>query len=445
MGKSKKLVVLEKILKWMSIKVLRKFKPKVVAITGSVGKTTTKEAVSTLLDGNFKIRRNQKNYNNEVGVPLTIIGAETGGSSIFGWLGVFIKWLGVMLSSKYPEVLILEMGADRPGDIKYLCEFVPIDVGIVTNVGISHIEFFKTREGIAKEKGYLPKSVPVGGLVVLNNDNDYCRQIKEQVKADVLTFGFEEGAGMQASDIVVNLGLIPSTSDGESRTSEISQGIIFKFNYRGKIIPVKLKNSLGVSQVYSILAALSVAEYFKLNLVEVIQKFEDFRPPKGRMNLLKGIKQTIIVDDTYNSAPKSVQSALSTLKDSSAKRKVVVLGDMLELGKEEVNAHRQVGKMVADFEIDVFVAVGDRMEKAVDEYKKSEGANTDKVFWFDNPMEAGKFVQEIMNPGDAVLVKGSQGIRMEKIVEEIMADPEKKEELLVRQDETWKNKDFVRP
>ena len=183
--KKKKLLLLEKLLKFMAVRVLKKYKPKVVAITGSVGKTTTKEMVWKLLSNYHVTRKNEKNYNNEIGVPLTIIGAKSGESSIFGWLLVFLKWFWiVVIPSKYPEILVLEMGADRPGDIKYLCSFVPIDVGVITNIGISHLEFFKSKKGVAREKGRLLKSVLSGGLALINTDDEEVLKIKDQVKSN---------------------------------------------------------------------------------------------------------------------------------------------------------------------------------------------------------------------------------------------------------------------
>ncbi|MEA2006642.1 MAG: UDP-N-acetylmuramoyl-tripeptide--D-alanyl-D-alanine ligase [Patescibacteria group bacterium] len=442
MAKSRKLRMLEMILRFMSSSILRKYKPKVIAITGSVGKTTTKEMVWELLSNYYRTRKNEKNYNNEIGVPLTIIGSESGESSIFGWLAVFFKWLFVIVFPvKYPEILVLEMGADRPGDIKYLCSFVPIDVGVITNIGISHLEYFKTKKALGKEKGIILKSVPAQGLAIMNYDDKEVKAIREQVKANVISYGLEEGCQMQATDITYSY---KTFMTNHKEKIELVKGVQFKLNYRGKIIPVKLGHALGYPQVYASLIALSVGEYFKLNLIEVVQTFEDFCPPKGRMVLLDGIKHTAIVDDTYNSAPDSVDASLETLKNIKVNRKIVVLGDMLELGDEEERGHRQVGEAVASAEVDYFVSVGQRTKHSADEFRK-KARNNGAVTEFNTPMEAGIFIQHLLEEGDVVLVKGSQGMRMEKVVEEIMAKPSLKHKLLVRQDKTWLEKEFIQP
>jgi UDP-N-acetylmuramoyl-tripeptide--D-alanyl-D-alanine ligase len=441
MGKSKKVKFLETILRLLATSVLRRHKPKVVAITGSVGKTTTKDMTWKLLEKHFNVRRNIKNYNNEIGVPLTIIGAESGEKSFLKWCLVFLKWIDAMLSRNYPEILVLEMGADKPGDIKYLTSFVPVDVGVITNIGISHLENFKTKKSVAIEKGYLLKSVPVNGLAILNSDDEECRKIASGLKTNVIKCGFDDGATMLGSDIVYGYRSL-ETKNGKK--IKLIKGILFKLSYQGKIIPIKLKHALGYPQVYAAINAFAVGEYFKLNKFEAAEALQEFIPPPGRMVLMPGIKNSALIDDTYNSAPDSVDACIKTLEKIEAERKIVVLGDMLELGDEEESAHREIGKKIAKLAPDFFVAVGTRMKYAADEYRKNT-KNKDSIGCFNSPIEAMIFVQHILKEGDVVLIKGSQGMRMEKIVEEIMRQPDKKKKLLVRQDDAWQKKEFVSP
>ncbi len=441
MNKSKKARFLEKVLCFMATKVIKKHKPKIVAITGSVGKTTTKDMTWKLLENYFDVRKNIKNYNNEIGVPLTIIGAESGGDSIVKWFGVFVKWLGVMIFRKYPEILVLEMGADKPDDIKYLTSFVPVDVGVITNIGISHLENFETKKAVAAEKGWLVKSVPVNGLAILNSDDEECQKLASQLKTNVIKCGFDEKATMFGSDVVYGYRAVETRS---GKKIKLVKGVLFKLSYQGKIIPIKLKHALGYPQIYAALNAFAVGEYFKLNKFEAAEALQEFLPPQGRMVLMPGIKNSAIIDDTYNSAPESVKACVETLERINAERKIVVLGDMLELGNEEENAHREIGKMVANLKPDFFIAVGKRMRYAADEYRKN-AKDKDLIGCFDSPTEAMIFIQHTLKEGDVVLVKGSQGMRMEKVVEEIMRQPEKKNELLVRQDEIWQKKEFVSP
>lgn len=424
-----KLKMLQKILRTMAILVLKKYNPKIVSITGSVGKTSTKEAIFAVLGSRFRVRRNEKNYNNEIGIPLTIIGANSGNSSLWGWAKVFLKWVVVMVSPvEYPEILILEMGADRPGDIEYLTSFVRSDVGAVTDVSLSHIEFFKSLEDVAKEKGTLIRKLDENGLAIINMDNPHVAKMKEQLRSEVISIGFTEAADMRATD--------PAFVYADDQNKEI-KGLSFKLNYKGTTIPVRLDCVLAKHQIFSALVAAAAGVWFGLNLVEIAAALKNFVPPCGRMNLLAGIKNSLIIDDTYNSSPTSVAAALSVLGEISAQRKIAVLGDMLELGIETEKGHQGVAKKFLEIKGDIFFAVGVRMQFAVEELLKHNFPKTN-IFSFQNSVEAGKKLKELIREDDLILVKGSQGMRMEKVVEEIMADPQKAEVLLCRQNKEWK-------
>lgn len=431
--KSRKLQFLEAILRWMSSVVIKKYKPDIVGISGSVGKTSVKEAVFTVLSFKFRVRKNLKNYNNEIGIPLTIIGAETGGRSILKWLAVFLKWLGIIIfPCRYPEILVLEMGIDRPGDIKYLTSFIPIKVGILTNISSSHLEFFRDVNHIAGEKGRLIEILPEEGLAVLNADDKRVLAIEEKSEARVVTFGFNESAQIRASDADFNY------IDGSL------EGLSFKLNYEGKFIPVRLNYILAKHQIYSVLAAIATGNYFKINLVDAVTSLENYMAPPGRTNLIKGIKNSFIIDDSYNASPASASAALEVLKELRSVRKIAVLGDMLELGKDMERGHKEVGRKVFETGIDLFFAVGERMESAVKEIQNL-GYPLQNIFYFENPVLAGKKLQQIIKEGDLILIKGSQGMRMEKIVEEIMADPQEAKSFLCRQSKEWRKKPFTKP
>jgi len=427
-NKPKKILILQKALRVMAVLVLKKYNPKIISITGSVGKTSTKEAVFTVMASKFRVRGNDKNYNNEIGLPLTIIGVESGESSLIGWIIVFLKWLWIMLAPiEYPEILVLEMGADRPGDIKYLTSFIKSNAAVITDFSSSHVEFFKNVEGVAKEKSVLVKELDEKGLAVLNVDNPYVAKLVDQLKCNVTTFGFSEEAEMRATDISFSY-----TGDEQDL-----KGLSFKLNYKGSTIPVRLNNVLAKHQIYSALAAAAIGVGFGINLVEVGAALENFSLPYGRMNLFGGIKNTNIIDDTYNSSPTSALAALDALGEIAAERRIAVMGDMLELGEETEEKHRAVGKKFLVSKGDIFFAVGQRMKFAGEELEKNKFSKNN-LFYFASPLEAGKKLQEIIQAGDLILVKGSQGMRMEKVVEEIMAEPLEAEKLLCRQSAHWK-------
>ena len=219
-------------------------------------------------------------------------------------------------------------------------------------------------------------------------------------------------------------------------------GTNFKVSYSGSAVPVFLPHCFGKQQVYAALAGISVGLAYKMNLVDIADALKDFKPPKGRMNVIAGIKHTLIVDDTYNSSPTAVKAALevlSMLNLEPGQRKIAVLGDMLELGERSADAHREVGFKVVENNFNYLIAVGQEA-KLIAEAAREAGMDYDKVKYFEDRDKAGLFVQNLIQHGDLILVKGSQGIRMEKIVLEIMAEPEKAPDLLVRQTGEWKNK-----
>lgn len=430
--KATKLIYLEKILRAMAKVVLKRHKPQIVAITGSVGKSSTKAAVFAVLSSKYHVRENQKNYNNEIGIPLTIIGADSGGKNIFKWLWLFIKWIWVVIFPKYPEILILELGVDRPGDMKYFMSFIHPLVSVVTNVSLSHIEYFKTVENIAKEKRVIVENLMPEGWAVLNADDEKTIKMREHTSAQVVSFGKAEDANLNASNLVYNY------KDGKP------EGISFKLNYEGKNIPIRLKNILAAHYVYAALVGISVGIIFRMNLVDIAKALKSFRSPQGRMNLIGGAEGSFIIDDTYNASPMSTVAALGVLAQLKAARKIAVLGDMLELGDLTESGHREVGRKIFSSKVDIFIAVGERMESAVKELI-GMGFLSSNIFQFDDPISAGAKVGELIKEGDFVLVKGSQGMRMEKIVEKILANPMDRENLLCRQSTEWQNKPFVKP
>ena len=430
--KSKKLMFLEKLLRFMAMVILKRHKPKIIAITGSVGKTSTRAAVFAVLSSKYYVRENQKNYNNEIGIPLAIIGVESGGKNLLKWAWIAIRWFFILIFPKYPEILVFELGVDRPDDMKYFMSFIHPIVGIITNISLSHIEFFKTVENIAREKRILVESLATDGYAVLNADDELVIEMSNHTKAQVLTYGLDENATANASNPIYNY--------EENKPA----GISFKLNYDGKNIPIRLKNLLASHYVYAALAAVSVGTIFKINLVDIARALEPLRAPTGRLNLLEGIRRSYIIDDTYNASPISTLAALSVLGQLEAKRKIAVLGDMLELGEQTEIGHRDVGRKVFSTKIDIFIAVGERMQYAIEQLI-ALGFPRANILHFNDPSSAAEKVSQIVREGDFVLVKGSQGMRMEKVVEKIIADPSQAKKLLCRQNKEWKKKPFIRP
>jgi UDP-N-acetylmuramoyl-tripeptide--D-alanyl-D-alanine ligase len=421
--------IVQGILARLAKAILKKYKPDVIGVTGSLGKTSAKDSIYSVLSHKFNVRRNIKNYNNEIGLPLTIIGAGSGGRSVWGWLGVFIKAFVLLIwkDKRYPEILVLEMAVDRPGDMTYLTDLAPCKAGVVTNVGPVHIEFFKTIEKIAKEKSIIVSHINKNGWAILNCDNEHVCKMDKLTKARVITYGIKnKDAEINASDIKISQG-----DEGEIA------GLSFKLNYKGNTVPIFLPNILGEHLIYAALSAVAVGSAYEMNLVDMSQALRMFKAPKGRMNLIDGIKNTNIIDDTYNASPDAVIAALNVLgKLDISGKKFAVLGDMLELGDYTEEGHRDVGKVLVDNNIDYLISVGERA-RIISAEAQRQKMDSDNIFTFSDTERAGRFLQDRMEEGDFVLVKGSQGMRMERIVKEVMNDPMKAGDLLVRQDKPW--------
>ncbi len=418
------------ILKIESQLVLWKYKPKIIAITGSVGKTSTKDAVYAALSKMAYIRKSEKSFNSEIGLPLTILGCPNGWNNPLIWLENILRglWLFVW-PHKYPTWLVLEVGVGKQGDMKKTASWVKTDAVIITAIGETppHIEFFNSYKHLVDEKSQLIKTLKPDGLLVLNADDPVVLGMKAKSKHRLITYGFSEGA-----DILGSGESISYNEAGEPI------GIIFRADEEGNSLPVVIEGVFGRNHVYASLAALALSSGLKLNMVTAINSLKNYDVPSGRMRLLKGIKETFIIDDTYNSSPLACESALNTLKEIKLKgRRIAVLGDMLELGKHTVEAHKNIGKIAKD-KADYIVIVGPRA-KSIKEGAVEAGMEEKNIFEFLNSQEAGNFIKNFVQKDDIILVKGSQGMRMERIVEMILLDQKNKEKLLVRQDEEWKN------
>ena len=408
---------------------LWRFRPQIIGITGNVGKTSTKEAIGLVVSRIKKVRIGGGNLNNEVGLPFNIISGssdeyyEKGGSLIFGIKSLF-KAVAGLLSSDYPEVLVLEYGADRPGDIKRLAQKYKPHIGVVTAVGEVpvHVEYFSGPEDVAREKSKLVEGLLSSDFAVLNFDDLAVLEMRERTKAKILTYGYGEMAQVKVSNIETLL------EDG------VPAGVSFKIHYNDSFVPFRIGSSLGKSQGYAAAAAAAVGSIFGMNLVDISAALADYHGSKGRLKILKGIKNSTIIDDTYNASPSSTHLALETLKELPGKRKIAILGDMLELGKYTIQAHQEVGNKAGSF-VDMLITVGAKAKFIAD--SAGNQMSVENIHSFDTSNDAKVKMAELIKNGDVILVKGSQGARMEKIVEEIMAEPESKKEFLVRQSKKW--------
>ncbi len=422
---------MKNLLKLLSKLIIWRFQPDIIAITGSVGKSSAKEAIFAVLKDKRRVRKSISGLNTEIGLPLSIIGDERDFpgkrlklvapnsffsdksdkkiAKLFFWTkALFLGLWRFIFSTKrlYPEILILEYGVRHPGDMSCLLEIARPRVGVITAIGDipSHIEFFSGPEAVAKEKAKLIESLWVGGFAILNYDDERVVNLREKTRATVIGFGFNGDSNVKI------LGLEKKFENSEQ--FEIS----FKFEYDGSFVPVNLKNVIGVSHIYAAAAGVASGLIYGLNLVEAAESFSlNYKPLKGRMNLISGKKSIYIIDDSYNASPLSIKIALQTLGEIKNLRKVAVLGDMLELGDFSEEAHRLIGKMAAGI-ADVLITVGP-LAKIIAEEAKKNGLNEQQIFIFNSVGEAIKNIDGIIQKNDIVLIKASRAVGLNKIVD----------------------------
>ncbi|MBP6888882.1 MAG: UDP-N-acetylmuramoyl-tripeptide--D-alanyl-D-alanine ligase [Candidatus Pacebacteria bacterium] len=415
-------------LTWEAKMVLKRHKPFIIGVTGNLGKTSTKDAIYTVLKDHFHVRRSEKSMNSEFGVPLTILGEKSAWNNPFKWVFVLVRGFFVAFGKEYPTHLVLEIGADRPGDIKAITSWIKPDIVVVTQFGQVpvHVEFFKNREAVVEEKGYLVKALKKNGVFIWNaDDHDSKITLIDKTDARKVSIGIEQHADIKADDI---------TLYGNPLSGTKSKVVVGDTAYE-----LVLPEVVGKSPVYCALPALAVAEELKISITDALQALCDGDKPKGRMRLLPGMNGSLIIDDTYNASPKATEHGLKTLVSIDTKgRKIAVLGDMMELGNHTREEHYRIGKVAGEIVHRLFtVGIRSRItaEGALDSKMSDQN-----IIQCDTSIEAGKELVKLLEPGDIVYLKGSQSIRMERAVKMILAATHPGEKYLVRQEKEWQNR-----
>ena len=345
---------------------------KVIAITGSNGKTSTKDFVAATLAKKFRVTKTEGNFNNHVGLPQTILAANPD-----------------------DEIAVWEIGMNHPGEIAALAKLAAPNVAIVTNVGIAHIEFMGSREAIALEKGALAEAVGANGTVILNADDAFSEEVAKRTRARIVLAGIEKGS-VRASDV------------RQSATG--SEFTILEGAHRCRAqLPVP-----GVHMVLNAMLAVAAGRAFGLSLEECAVGLASTPLTKARLQIteINGIQ---FIDDSYNANPDSMKAALRTLIELDADgRRVAVLGEMGELGGESERGHREVGEAAAALNVDELIAVGPAGAAIARAAEKAGLENSKAV---DSPEDAAELLGENAAPGDLILVKGSRTARMERVLE----------------------------
>jgi UDP-N-acetylmuramoyl-tripeptide--D-alanyl-D-alanine ligase len=357
-----------------------RFQGRVIAVTGSAGKTTTKDAIAELLGTAMEVARSEGNLNNHVGVPLSLL--------------------------RLPEqarAAVLELAMNHAGEIRRLAALARPEIGVVTNVGHAHVGFFESLDQVALAKRELIESLPPHGVAVLNADDERVAAFAQVHPGLVLTFGFSERADVRAEDVSFG-----------------AEGSRFRVGNVWFECPLP-----GRHGVMNVLAALAVARLFGLpleRLRDAVRKLEA-GGMRGRRLMHRGV---LILDDCYNSNPEALRAMLETLAATPARRRIAVLGEMLELGRWAEALHREAGRRVVECGVDVLVGIRGAARYLVEEAVRA-GMPPGAAFFFEDPVEAGRFLRGLLREGDAVLFKGSRGVQVERALQEYLRAEEGEE------------------
>ncbi len=412
------------ILAFLARAVVRRYRPRVVMVTGSVGKTSTKDAVAAVLATRFFVRKSEKSFNSEFGVPFTILGVGNPWNDPLKWFSVIKSALSLLvLPNHYPNMLVLEVGSGKPGDLAQILKIATPDMVVVTRLPEVpvHVEAYASPEAVREEEFSPAYALAPEAPLIICADDPYAIEHALRSSARVTSFG-------SAADALVRVGAIDFYTE-EGRVVGMRTSVRCG-EEEGAIV---VKGSVGRTQVVPAAAALAAGHAFQIPLEEALRALDAYVPPPGRGRIFAGRNGSIIIDDSYNASPIAVEEALSTLKAfPGAKRRIAVLGDMLELGRYSVMEHARIAP-IAGATADIIVTVGIRARSFASEPGSAE------VLSFDNSYEAAKTLYELVQEGDVVVVKGSQSVRTERVVEALLADAGDVARL-ARQEEKWRQK-----
>ena len=409
--------VLQKIIERRTAQYLKRHKPVLVVITGSVGKTSTKQAIATVLSEKYRVRAHEGNHNTAMSAPLAIIGVDYPENirSLGAWRVVLQAMNLRIQQPKDVDIIVQELGTDAPGDMKVFGRYLKPDIAVVTAVSEEHMEFFETLDAVAAEELSVAH---FSKLTIINRDDIDERYATLADTHTIDTYGLGEKAEYR---LVVH--------EANPLEGRIGQLICPEWGE----VPLNLQ-LIGDHSLKSAVAAACVGAKLGLTSEQVAVGVSKIKATPGRMQLLRGLDDTVLLDDTYNASPLAVSAALDTLYKIEAPMRIAVLGSMNELGNMSAQAHEKVGSLCDPAKLDWVVTVGEEAKKYLAPAAMKKGCQVEE---FLSPYEAGAFVHRVMKPGAVILAKGSQnGVFAEEALKVLLHNTED-EARLVRQSENW--------
>ena len=390
---------------------------KLIAVVGSVGKTSVKSATATVLAEKFTVRHSRGNLNTTLSAPLEILGVDgpKNAKSPLAWLKVFAAARASIHTPDAPDIIIQECGIDRPGEMSIFTKYMQPDIAIITSVAPEHMEFFKTMDTVAREE----LSISQAAKKTIFNLHDIDK------KYHFLIAGNRVSYGDQAADVFLKIKKFTGS------------GCEANLQFSGKTSRMVTISMLGEHNIRSITGAAAAGLACGMDIEEVAASLEKIQPVSGRMNILHGIRGYTLLDDTYNASPIAMEHSLKTLYSLEAKHKIAVLGDMNELGDISEAEHKKIGKLCDPKQLDLIITVGSLSKNHLAPAAEANGC---KVTSFQSAPEAGEFLKNSDIKDATILFKGSQGgIYLEETINPLLKNPADSQKL-VRQSDTWLEK-----
>ena len=393
---------------------------KLITVAGSVGKTSTKLAIATLLSQKYRVRLHEGNHNTHLSAPLAILGINFPGNprNFWQWHKVFSAARKRIKSpsSQEPQIIIQELGTDRPGDIEQFSKYLAPNIAVITSVSPEHMEFFGSIDAVAQEE---LGAASFAEIAILNQDDISADFFKYVQNSNVSTYSSIGGANY---NFIANSFSLIDGFGGKIQTPEYGE------------IDVRVK-VFGEHSLRPIIGAVAVSAKLGLSSQEIIGGLVSLKPIPGRMNFMRGVKESVLIDDTYNSSPAALEAAIQTLYALSAPSKIAIIGSMNELGESSAFEHQKIGEMLDGISLYWVITVGEQANRFLAPAARLRGC---QVYEAKNAIDAGTFAHKIMERGSLVLLKGSQGeVYLEEATKILLLNKED-ENLLVRQDEKWK-------
>lgn len=395
---------------------LARYHPTVIGVTGSSNKTLTVEAIRRAILPERTVRASAPSSNMPLGIAAAILGTPRP-SSTRGWFDLLTKSVAVELKENEPDTVMVEVGAHRPGDIDWVAQQLPLDIAVVTNVHSKNLSYFSRKEMVAHEHTSLVATLRKDATAILNGDDPLVAQMRTHTKANVITFG-------QGPEVDVRLTRAQRLPAG--RQGLPHHGFACEINVMGRVCEVHVPNLINRQQLYVLLSALATAHVLSLDESRSASRLQGLTSPPGVMRLLPGARGALLLDDSYAATAEDTMIALESLRSLPGRRKIAIIGDVVDLGSEAFSWHKRIGKFAGEI-AQVVVMVGEDVKDAGTE-AVLVGAD---VHHFAHSEDVGKWLADFIHEGDVVLIKGSRVMRMEEVTRRLLADVERDGDKLV--------------